>query len=182
MNLRKVSSFVLAISLAFVPVVLAGCGAGGGSAAEQSHEVTLANAELLWCGYTMGIDCATADQERISDDISGMGIRITFHYIGDESGNGGFDGAQLFDLIDANPIVLTDASGTEYRYTDSLTDVQFTITGNDFAISNAMPRFGIIFDVPAGTDIGDYTLSVGDGNELRLEEFITDEYAAYIAE
>lgn len=186
MNRRKIISFVLALSLALVPVALVGCGSASGpagSAAAPSPEEAIANAELSWCGYTMGIDYVTADQERMAgSEFSGMGIRVTFRYIDGGTGTGGFDGNKMFELIDSNPIVLRDASGAEYYYNDSLTDVTFTITGTFFAISDAMPRFGVIFDVPAGTEIGDYTLSVGDGNDLQLAEFITDEYAEYLAD
>lgn len=184
MNRKKIVSFMLALSLAAVPVALTGCGSGGGQAAPtQTPEEALANAELSWCGYTMGIDYVTADQERMAgSEFSGMGIRVTFRYIDDESGNGGFDGTNLFELIDANPIVLRDASGAEYLYTDSLTDVTFVFSGNNLTVATDMPRFGIIFDVPAGTEIGDYTLSVGDGNDLVLAEFATEEYSAYLAD
>ena len=44
-----------------------------------------------------------------------------------------------------------------------------------------MPRFGMVFDVPAGTELGDYSLVVGDST-LTLAEFVTPEYAEYIAD
>ena len=77
--------------------------------------------------------------------------------------------------------MLRDSSGTEYEFNGGVTDITLTITGNSLEISDSMPRFGIIFDVPAGTDLGDYTLVVGESN-LVLAEFITPEYAEYIAD
>ena len=76
MNRKKVVSFMLALSLAAVPIALAGCGSGGGLIATQSPEEALESAEITWNGYTMGIDCVTADQERMAgSELSGQGIR-----------------------------------------------------------------------------------------------------------
>ena len=204
MKTKKLVSFALALSLAFVPVALAGCSSGGGEGGdggklggepqqeeqvEQVEEVVtvtpeeaLETTQLSWGGYTMGVDCVTADPERMaSSELSGQGIRITFRY--ESGGNtGGFDGNQVFDLLESSPIVLKDADGNEYTYNGGVTDIMLVFSGNSLSIAEDMPRFGIIFDVPAGTDLSDYTLSVGDGNDLVLVEFITPEYAEYIAE
>ena len=182
MNRKKVVSFMQALSLAAVPIALAGCGSGGGLIATQSPEEALESAEITWNGYTMGIDCVTADQERMAgSELSGQGIRITFRCISDEAGHGGFDGNTIFEDLEASPIILKDSSGTEYEFTGGVTDITLTITGNSLEISDSMPRFGMVFDVPAGTELGDYTLVVGDST-LTLAEFVTPEYAEYIAD
>ena len=189
MKTRKLVSslltLMLSLSLSAVLIVLVGCSSnseGGGPAAPtQTPEEALESAELSWSGYTMGVDCVTADPERMaSSDLSGQGIRITFRYISGGS-TGGFDGNQVLNNLDSEPIVLRDSSGNEHTYNGGVTDIMLVFSGNSLNIAEDMPRFGIIFDVPAGTELGDYTLVVGDST-LTLVEFITPEYAEYIAE
>lgn len=185
---KRVVSFILAASLVAMPVGLAGCGSaasdGSGTPASvaQTPEEALNSAVLSWDGYTMSVEFVTDDPDDMAagTELTGKGIRVSFAWISDEAGNGGFDGNKLFEQMEEHPIVLKDADGKEYTYTGGISDIVVEVTSDGMSVSKSMPRFGITFDVPLGSKIEDYVLSTGEGDDLQLVKYTSEAYAADI--
>ena len=182
MNRKRLTSCVLTLAMALLALVLVACGGGstgGGESAEPaapSPEELVKSAQLSWNGYTMGIDLVELNEvQPMGMELEGQALHVVFCPRGDTKG---FDGTTILDDLQSNQIVVRNAEGDEFEQLGAVSDITVETTDGNFGMSKEMPRFGIFFDVPKDTKIEDYTLSVGDDNDLQLVEYTSEEYAA----
>ncbi|MDR0627917.1 MAG: hypothetical protein LBG11_11810 [Bifidobacteriaceae bacterium] len=153
--------------------------------ADESDELGsegIGDLELSWAGYTVGFELISDDQDLVVslDPADGQWIKICFKYLGGGS-EGGF--TDISDLVDENPITLhRDSDDTDYESNGSVGDLSVAGSGDisDLTIDEVQERFSILFDVPASSALGDFSLDLGSGELTRLEPYISDEYQAEI--
>lgn len=188
MVFKKVASWTLALALAAMVAMLIGCSSGSGEQVtqeeQQSPEDVVANAEVHWNGYVMGFDQVTDNPDDITSnvdkDFEGKAIKICFRYISDDANSGGFVSENLLDELEADQIVLTNANGDSYTWSQSIGDIEMEgdFAAGDLRLAETMDRFSIAFDVPADSTTADYTLTTSEGDSIPLANYTSEAYAA----
>lgn len=188
---KRITTMVLT---GFVALMMAGTlsACGGGDSGENApsteapaqKEAGLGGAELEWKGYTMGIDLVTEDEEMVTVGnvkVDGRLVKVCFYYIGDAKNSGGLPGETILTDLQEYPMTLTDADGTVYEWTGAVGDIAFTgsnLSAEDFGIAEIQERISVTFDVPEKVALEDLTLEVGDGQKIKLSEYISEAYQA----
>ncbi len=183
MKKKSISTWAVSLIAVVVCFALAGC-TGSNTAGQGSGQASnLSAARVVWGDYTMGIDLATDDPERAKVagfTPQGKTIKICFKYVSDTNDSGGFVSKTLLDELREKSITLKDASGKTYSYTGSIGDfiMKGDFASKGFAMEDLQPRFSITFDVPTAAKVEDFVLETGDGQNVKLASYISDEYNA----
>ena len=186
---KRIAALLMTLVLTLSLGALAGCGGGegeegsGGISLPGFSGPTIDTAEFEWREYTMGIDLISDDPKTATPagaSIAGKPIKICFKYLSSTTNSDGFVSANIFKDMEESPITLVDTEGNVYTFTGSIGD--FVMKGDfatdGFAMADLQPRLSIFFDVPADLSLEDLTLDTGDGQELKLINFISAEYEA----
>jgi hypothetical protein len=167
---------VIALTLVLPLLVTAGCigseqtnnaPRATDTSQQQGNQVALEDYVFEWGGYTMRLirvaDDAEATMAGTLKPAEGMKIiRVDFEYLAGGQ-NSGFTQSTLANTLKSSPIALRDANGTHYQVGSILTHPDYAVgASNNIGLANAYTQIGFVPSVPAGTNISDYTLVIGD--------------------
>lgn len=152
--------------------------------APVQEEAGLGDTELEWNGYTLGIDLVTENEKMVTVgnvQVDGRLVKVCFYYIDDAINSGGLPGETILTDLQEHPMTLVDVDGTVYEWTGAVGDISFTgndLSAEDFGIAAIQERISVTFDVPENIALEDLTLEVGDGQKIKLSEYISEAYQA----
>jgi len=156
-------------------------GQGGGSDAAGSGGAQTADSqpvvsEFHWVIYT--VDIANVEDNASAagvNDVSGRLVKVTFDYVSDTEGHGGFyygQDKEMFDNLAGSEISLADSTGATYANNGAFGNIAMADpTDITKGVKEVQQEFALFFDVPTNVSIDDLSLVV-EGQTLPIGSFV----------